>query len=535
MNDLSFLCAGVMRRMLTMVLVATALSLASSAGAQTPQRGGSLVFVMSSDPAMVNPVLTSDSSAGQIGCVVYQGLTTVIRDGVLMPLLAKSWTISPDGLTYTFVLNHANWQDGKPFTSDDVKFSLLEASSKYSAIFSSAAESIASIDTPAPDSVVIHLKQPFGPLLISLSCSHGGAILPKHIFEGTDIPSNKASTTAPIGTGPFKLESWMRGDRIRLVRNPDYWEPGKPYLDEVVGKIIPQATARTQALLAGSVDFVPYFCLPVTDYPVIRSEAAAFKLTPSPVAPAQDFLFLNTKHGPLGDKRVRQALFMALDRGFILKAAYRGLGSEGSSPFGNAGWFASKTIDYGKMYPFDVQRANTLLDDAGFKRDPGGTRFSIKFTYNTDDAESGSLAIAVQKMWQAVGVKVAIDPAERTTATKRVFQDGDFDAFVIAYTSYYDPALGLSRAWSSALMGKPFGNPTGFSDPAIDDQFEKSAHMTTQAERAAAYEAIQRVLADEVPIISLRNKKAFDASIVKLHGLEHENHLTTWREAWIEK
>lgn len=505
-----------------------------SAMAQAPQRGGSAVFVMGSDPAMTNPVLTTAIDVGQIGCAIYQGLTTLNRDGVPGPLLAKSWIVSPDGLVYTFSLNKANWQDGKPFTSADVKFSLLEANSKYNPIFGAAGRAIASIDTPASDTVVIKLRYSFGPLLTSLACTHGGAILPRHVFQGTDIPSNKASTTNPIGTGAFKMGSWTRGDNVRLVRNPDYWEAGKPYLDEIIGKSVTQPAARAQALLAGSVDFLAYSALPASDYPVIRSNSA-FRLSPAPVAPGLDLLFLNTRRPPLGDKRVRQALFVALNREFIVKSAFRGVGRASASPFGGAGWFSKSDIDYGKTYAFDVARANRLLDEAGLKRTADGTRFPLRFTHNTDDAESASLAVAVQSMWRAVGVRVTIDSVERSTAAKRVYQDGDFEAFVVAYTSYFDPALGLARAWSSAQMGKPYGNPTGWSSPQVDQLFDKANGLVSQADRAAVYASVQKTLADELPVISLRDKISFEASTVQLRGLDQEGQLPTWRDAWIEK
>ncbi|ARP83485.1 hypothetical protein CAL12_23460 [Bordetella genomosp. 8] len=504
------------------------------AAAQAPQKGGTLVFVMSSDPTMTNPVLTTAFDVGQIGCAIYQGLTTLSPDGSVKPLLAKSWRISEDGRSYSFDLNAAKWQDGQAFTSADVKYSLLEASSKYSAVFSAAAHSIDTIDTPAPDKVVIHLKQPFGPLLISLSCTHGGAILPRHIFAGTDVPSNKASTTEPVGTGAFKLASWTRGDNIRLVRNPDYWEAGKPYLDEVIGKIIPQAAARSQALLAGAVDMVSYFAYPVTDYGLVRGRPD-FKLTRSPVGPSQDMMFLNTKHAPLDDKRVRQALYIALNREFILKSAFRGVGEVPRTPFGQGSWFASKTIDYRTLYAYDPKRANAMLDEAGVPRGANGYRFSLRYTYNADDAEAASLGIAVQSMWRAVGVQVTLEPLERVSAVKRVYQDATFDVFTIAYTSYFDPALGLARAWSSATMGKPFGNPTGYSDPRVDDLLRQAANLTDQAQRAQVYESVQHILADALPIFDLRDKVSYDASTAALHGMEGEVHLPTWRDAWLRK
>src|SRR5690606_15377680 len=140
-----------------------------------------------------------------------------------------------------------------------------------------------------------------------------------------------------------------------------------------------------------------------------------------------------------------------------------------------------------EMYPYDPKKANTILDQAGSKRDGDGNRFSIKFSYATGDAEAASFSVALQNMWTAFGVKLSIEPVDRASASKKVFSDGDFDAFITPYTSFFDPALGLTRGWSSTALGKPFGNPTGFSSPALDAMFAKAANLTSQSERAAVY------------------------------------------------
>jgi peptide/nickel transport system substrate-binding protein len=231
--------------------------------------------------------------------------------------------ISPDGRVYTFDLVKTNWQDGKPFTSDDVKYTLTEVSSKYSAIFAGSARAIEAIDTPAPDRVVIRLKTPYGPLLNSLTCAQGGAVLPAHIFRGTDVLKNPA-IFKPVGLGPFQLKEWQRGDHLTLARNPNYWEQGKPYLDEVIFKIVPQSTARTQGMLAGEIDFIPYLFMSISDYKAIKSNPR-LKLTPAKNFPAVDYMFINVTRKPLDDVRVRQALWVAIDRDYLLNVAYDGL------------------------------------------------------------------------------------------------------------------------------------------------------------------------------------------------------------------
>src|SRR5262249_41737702 len=162
----------------------------------------------------------------------------------------KSWTVSPDQTLYTFSLVDTKWHDGKPFTSRDVKFTLEEVSGKYGSKFASTKSRIKSIETPDDRTVVLQLDRPFGPLLFSLSNYGNGVILPEHLFAGTNALTNPATLTAPVGTGPFMLKEWVRGDHITLVRNPNYWMPGKPYLDQIIFKIIPDSSARVLALKA---------------------------------------------------------------------------------------------------------------------------------------------------------------------------------------------------------------------------------------------------------------------------------------------
>lgn len=279
---------------------------APALGDDVPRRGGTVIFTLGGDPAVLNPLLSTAVPDKTIGCILYQGLTQVSTTNGVAPMLAKSWSISSDGLTYTFELVHANWQDGTPFTSADVKYSLTEVNSKYDPIFAAAGKVIDDIETPSPDRAILKLKRPFGPMLASLSCSLGGAILPAHIYEGTDVMKNPANITNPIGLGPFRLTEWRRGDYLRLSRNPDYWEKGKPYLDEVIGKIIPQPAARVQALAAGDVDYVTDYYLPPNDYAQVK-ENPRLDLELANGPPTIDIMFLNLARKPLDDERVRQA------------------------------------------------------------------------------------------------------------------------------------------------------------------------------------------------------------------------------------
>ncbi len=515
--------------------VATLVATVTAANAQQPQRGGTLILGFGSDPPTLSRNLSSDITVGLIGCILYQGLTRVTGAGEVKPMLAKSWTISPDGKTYDFQLNTANWQDGKPVTSMDVAYSLTEISAKYSATFASAGRMIDKIDTPSPDRATIHLKQPYGPFLLSLACTQGGGIMPKHVYEGTNPLQNPASTQKPVGMGPFLLEEWKRGDYLRLTKNPNYWETGKPYLDGVIAKVIPQPAARHQALQAGEVDYITYYFLPVNDYGAVKANPK-LKLTPSTVPPGVDLLLFNVNRKPFDDARLRQALFVATDRDYLLRTAYLGQGTVGTMPFTNRiPWAINPDVDFNKMYPFDPAKANRMLDEAGYKRGADGNRFKVNMVYAADDPDPPLVTAALKNMWKAVGIDVTIESLERTVAAKRMFEDRDFDVTFVPYLSYGDPALGIARIFVTSSIGKPYGNSSGYSNPEIDKLFEEGEKVTEQSARTKFYQQIQAKLAVDLPVLTLHERILQDGYSANLRGIEEENYSPSWRDAWLAK
>ena len=506
--------------------------ISSPALAQTPKRGGTLVLAIGADPGTLSRNVGSNNADGNVACVLYQGLTRMDSKWNAQPLLAKTWSVSPDGKTYTFELNKAQWQDGKPLTSEDFQYTLLEVSAKYSSVFSGAGKVIDSIDTPAPDKLVIHLKEPYGPFLISLACQQGGAVLPKHVYQGTNPLTNKATLTDPVALGPFLLKEWKHGDYLRLTKNPNYWEPGKPYLDEVIVKVIPQPGSRTQALQAGEVDFIPSYYFALNDYATIKGNPKLM-LRPAALTPTVDFIFLNVGRKPVDDRRVRQALFMATDRDYLLHTVYLDLGTVGTMPFTNRlPWADDDSIDYRKLYPFDVAKANALLDEAGLKRGADGIRFKATFLVSSDEATGPSLSQALKSMWRAVGVDLSTESVDRTAATKRVYTDRDYDVTVNAYASFADPALGMARAWVTSSLGKAFGNGSGYSNPEVDQLFDLGEHGTTPAERGVHYRKVQAILARDLPVYTIHEWQTFDGMAKDIHGIEEEQSLNTWRDAW---
>lgn len=253
------------------------------------------------------------------------------------PDLAESWTVSPDGRAYTFKLRTGvTWHDGQPFSSADVKFTFDEVLLKYYARTKAGLENVLDgIDTPDASTVVMRFKQPYGPLLQRLDASEA-PILPRHIYAGSDVQNNPANLR-PVGTGPFKFVEYQKGESVRLVRNERYFKPGLPYLDELIFKIIPQASTATLALEHGEVD---YLLAPAeADVARLRQNAGivvAISAGSAGGSNCQDTLIFNLRRPPFDKIEVRQAFAYAIDRQQILDQVKFALGKVAASPISSA-------------------------------------------------------------------------------------------------------------------------------------------------------------------------------------------------------
>lgn len=517
-----------MRDLSTMAVLALSVSLAGPAFSQ--QAGGTAIFALNADLSTLNRNVSNQTPDGLVACNIYEGLVDVTPAGEIVPRLAESWTISDDGMTYNFVLRAAKFHDGTPVTSADVKYTYEEISGKVSSLFSAVKGTLKAIETPSDKEVVLKLNAPYGPLLRSLNCTQGASILPKHLYEGTDPMTNPVTMESPVGTGPFKFVSWQRGEYIKLAKNPDYWAEGLPYLDELIAQVLPQASSRTQALLAGQVDYVNFSALPSNDY-VQFAGNDAFTMIPSPV-PAIEILQVNTRKPELADPKVRQAMMMAIDRKRLHDTAFNGVGAVGTMPFTNRmAWAVDAETDFDKLYPYDVEKAKALLDEAGLKADAGGKRMSLRMTYISTEADGHLVGTALKAMFGEVGIDLVLEPAEEVALNPAVFSNFDFDLSFLAYNSGGDPAIGLSRIWTSETAGRNFGNPTGYSNPEIDALFQQARNESDLTARGAIYAKIQHILGRDLPVLTLHERINQSGLTSRLKGLENEYYLPSFRSA----
>jgi peptide/nickel transport system substrate-binding protein len=491
----------------------------SVVNSQQPRKGGTLVVILDTDPPTITTSITTSLADEQVGVSMLDSLLWINRAYEIRPHLAESWTVSPDGLNYTFRLRrNVKWHDGQPFTSADVKFSFEQVLAKYHPRSAGNFVHVASVDTPDPYTVVVHMKEPYGPFLQSLGMSDG-PIVPKHLLEGTDIIKSPHHRK-PVGTGPFKLQEWVSGDRIVVVRNTDYFEPGLPYLDRIIFKEIPDVHARAVALQTGEADYVFDSFLGREDITILAKDKN-IKLQYDTDFPLDDVLILNVRKPPLSNVKVRQAIASAIDRGLVNQRIFFGLGSPGRSPIDSRfKWAFNPQADYQRLYPYNPVIAARLLDEAGYPVKADGTRFTIRDTFDIRRPGQLPLAQLIKEQLRKVGVNVELDGVERSVMLDKVYNKWDLDMTTQLYNSNGDPAIGLQRLYiCREIRHAPFTNASGYCNKEVDDLFAKGASAVSEAQRGLYYKQVQAILARELPTMVLNERRRVDAARSVANGL----------------
>jgi peptide/nickel transport system substrate-binding protein len=485
---------------------------APASAVATPRRGGTLVVGLTADPAAGSLNISSDSPTRYaFSTSIHSSLVQIGLDRVPKPDLAESWTVSPDEKTYTFKLRaNAMWHDGKPVTSADVKYTIEEVTAKYYGLFRTYAPNIERIDTPDAKTVVFVLKQPIAVLLLLLT-RQNSAILPKHIYEGSD-PRTNADNRAPVGSGPFKFQEWVKGDHVTLVRNENFYIPDQPYLDRLIFRIIPDAGARSIAFQKGETDLLGNATYPIAQGKQLIAMNGVY--LDERGTPASSWVYVNTSKKPLDDVNVRQALAMAIDRNAVAERAYFGFGARAAVSHIEAK-HAPHHDPTVKLPAFDAAAANRLLDTAGFPKGADGRRFSLRLAY--DPAFTAGHDV-VRDGLDSIGIRVELTPYDVATLTKNVFADANFD-LMTAQSGADDPALTLTRM-ASAAIGTYYGNGSRYRNTEVDQLLQEAAATANVDRRKAAYAKVQAILARDLPTIPMVDITSTDLYGPKVRGYD---------------
>lgn len=510
------------------ILTGLALTFASTGAASAQTPGGVANVVIQPEPPGLMLGLVQNAPAQTVAGNIYEGLLRY--DFALKPLpgLAERWSVSEDGRTYTFNLAaNATWHDGKPFSAEDVVFSVEFLRQTHPRARGNLAK-VTSVTAPDAHSVVFTLSEPFGPFLGIFEVG-SLPMVPKHIYAGTDYKTNPANNH-PIGTGPYMFKEWKKGSYIRLVKNPNYHVAGKPYLDEVYWHVIPDAAARAVAFETGKVDILPGGSVENFDIPRL-SQAKGVCVTKKGweyFAPLS-WLWLNNRGGPTANKAFRQAVSYALDRDFAKDVIWNGLGKPAIGPIASSTRFFNPKL---AKYSYDPARAKALLKESGYK---GETLRLLPMPYGETWQR---WAEAVKQNLEDVGIKtelVATDVAGWNQKTS----DWDYDIAFTYVFQYGDPALGVARNYVSSqiVKGSPFNNVEGYANPAVDAGFAEGAATLDPAKRQAAYDGVQKIVIEDAPLAWLLELEFPTLTRCKVHDL-----VTTsigvndgFRDAWIER
>lgn len=470
----------------------------SASAADAPKQGGTLTTIVQPEPVTLTPAANTAQPTQYVAANIFDGLVYYDLDLKPQPSLAQSWTVAPDGLTITFNLrNGVKWHDGKPFSSADVKWSLENVwktiHPRNRAIF----ENVASVDTPDEATVILRLSKPSLPIL-SVINGIGAPILPKHLYEGTDVLNNPYNNK-PVGTGAFVFKEWKKGEYVLLERNPDYWEPKKPYLDKIVFKVIPDAAARAAAIEKGEVQYAAFNPVPFRDVerlaklPAIKVETGGYDWL-SPVL----YFDLNVENTYLKDVRVRQAIAHAVDKDALAKVVWYGYGKPAVSAVPSTlTSFHDATVP---KYPFDLKKAETLLDEAGFKRGADGVRFTLNHDFEY-----------LKQALKRVGIEVKIRSQDTSAFIKRVYADRDFDISSSWNGAFPDPQIGIVREYWSGWLGTktPWTNGSGYRNAEVDGLIQAAAIEGNPAKRVEGFKRFQQIVQRDVPTLPLLELRFF--------------------------
>jgi peptide/nickel transport system substrate-binding protein len=519
--------------MVATVLVAAWLPAAAQ---ETPKKGGTLIYALTNEPPHLNIAITTDLNAQQSATNIFSQLIRVEKDGTLTGDLAESWDAAPDGMSYTFrIRRNIQWHDGKPLKAEGIRWALTEINMKYNPIASTGFAAVDRIEAPDEHTLVVRMNQPF-PAFLPWSLVNQW-IYPKHIYEGTDPRQNERNFKNPVGSGPFVFKEWVRGSHILMERNPNYYKKDQPYLDRVVAKFIPNANARVLALESGEIDYVSIFGLPASAVASLEKMKDIVVVTHrTRVNYGGIMAHINVREKPLSVKEVRQALSYAIDRKLLVERAVAGLAEPASGPISSLHepWFNPAVA---ARYPFDPKKAETLLDQAGFKRGADGKRFSIRLTYARAD-QGGALHAAAELMREQlrdIGVDLVLEPKDYSVWMQSAHLKWDFDLSMGSYQTGPDPAVAVARLYITKNIEKLMGrNLMGYSNPKVDELFEAGEREIDLKKRVQIYHDVQTLLVEDVPALWLWDRISTFAQRARVKGaIVGGAHLENFESVWV--
>ncbi|QOZ24593.1 ABC transporter substrate-binding protein [Bradyrhizobium sp. CCBAU 51753] len=450
-------------------------AVATPASAQ--KSGGSLTVGQELDIPGFDPLKVGvyDTSANTAAAAIFDTLATLNDKGEPVPKLAVSWSHSDDYKTWTFKLRPGvKFHDGTPFNAQAVKENFdrqKDPANKCRCAF--YISNIISVQTTDDLTVVYNFSDPAVNFPATQSIQSSNNVMQSPTAwktKGDDYNRN------PVGTGPYILKSWTAGDRMVLEKNPDYWDKGKPYLDRIILKPLPDAQSRFASLQSGEADIV---WDDEADADNILKAQKDSKLTVHTYKGSGAAVYaVNTKNPPFDDIRVRQAVVMALDRPKMSQAVSSGLSRPASNPYGDGSWVKCK--DDGAL-PFDLEKAKALVKDYGKP-----VEFKMLVTATPRGRTVGQV---LQQLWKRAGINMEIEQVDQATIVPRAFMR----QFQMTPWRIVDLADPDPQMYANFHTGSPVAL-ANYSDPELDRLLEHARSTADVGQRTEDYCAISRLI-----------------------------------------
>jgi peptide/nickel transport system substrate-binding protein len=499
------------RRLLLLATLAAAA--ANPATADTPRSGGTLNVGFDDDAKTFDPALSVQLSERQVLYCVFNTLTAVGPDFSIQPELARAWTTENGGLRYVFQLvEGVKFHDGTPFDAAAVKWNIDHRLDPANASPQRAqlASVIHSVEVVGPATVAFNLTAPHPGLLADLSDRAGFMMSPTAVQKlGPDFGRH------PVGSGPFVFKQWTEGNAVTLERNPAYWVAGRPYLDAIVLRDIPNHVIGLQRMIVGEVDIVT--SLSPDDLRQVEGNDA-FSIEQAKVGRWYSLQYQVDKP-PFDNAKLRQAIAYALDRKRLNDLTMRGRATIANGPTPPGLWWSSPDA---VTYPYDPEKSRTLLQEAGVA--PG----TVLVLSVSSDLLTRKIDQLVVEQLAAVGLTVQLQPVSAAESYARVVQRA-INFTPMSWTQRADPDGLLYILFDS----HGFANTTGYANPEVDKLLEQARTSLDQDERRALYAQAKNQIMRDLPYIPLFFAAEYAVISKSVHGFVWPpDQIPRYRDAW---
>jgi peptide/nickel transport system substrate-binding protein len=488
-----------------------------------PVSGGVLRFARSEDANVgLNPINAPSNGSIFIITQIFDQLLEMGAGNEVEPGLAKSWEKSADGLSWTFHLREASFSNGEPVTAEDVKFSIERfANPKINVAYPALGEAIKDVKVVDPHTAIVHLKHVSAALLDNLAM-FASSITPKKVVEKV---GEKAFSEHPVGSGPFMLSEYKRGQKTVLARNPHYWRTGQPYLNGVVFEYAADANTRVLKLRSAEADVAN--AIPYNQVASLNgTEGVAVEVAK---ALSWQSVFLNLTKKPLGDAKVRQALNYATPKEQILKTVLYGNATIANSMIPPLKYWDSSV----KAYPFDLEKAKTLIAESSV---PKGFKFELLIP--SGDPVEQQIAEVLKAEWAKIGVNVDIIQKELGA-----LQSTWFEGKAGMATTFEAGTLSSDTLSDDEIAGITL-NPEGglhslgtfYNNSKVNKLLIEAGSTLNEETRAKHFAEVQQIAMNDAPAVPLFFTKTLTGVRSNVKGFQ--TYPIGWwplRQVWLAK